>query len=335
MRILFLARLFYPHIGGVEKHVWEVSLRLKKRGHKVIVLTELHDSKLKRYEKQQGIEIFRIPIGKSQRFKKILIWKWLWQHRELIEHADVIHAHDVFYWTLPFKIIFFKKIYTTFHGYESYPLKKKNIWIRRMSAFLSEKTISVGKCLDVWYGTHSDKIIYGASDPIEIKQKINPRSAMFIGRLDDQTGIDMYYKAFKLIRKKIPLFRFTVIGEGVYRKDMDASVRVVGSKKNPYVFFSTHRFAFISRYLAILEAFSARRLVFAVYDNPIKRDYLTITPFSKYMVVVKSEAELAEKVFYYLNHPVQERVLIEKAAKWVNSQTWDTIANLYLKLWAS
>ena len=40
MTIVFLARRFYPLIGGVEKHVMEISKRLVAAGHRVIVVTE-------------------------------------------------------------------------------------------------------------------------------------------------------------------------------------------------------------------------------------------------------------------------------------------------------
>ena len=40
MTILFFSRLFYPHIGGVEKHVWEIARRLTKKGNRVIVVSE-------------------------------------------------------------------------------------------------------------------------------------------------------------------------------------------------------------------------------------------------------------------------------------------------------
>ena len=38
--ILFLTRSFYPNIGGVEKHVLELSKELIKRGYRITVITE-------------------------------------------------------------------------------------------------------------------------------------------------------------------------------------------------------------------------------------------------------------------------------------------------------
>ena len=77
MTILFFARLFYPHIGGVEKHVLEIGKILIKKGHKIIVFTELHDKKLKLQERFEGIQVYRVPVGKDNWFKKFRIWWWL------------------------------------------------------------------------------------------------------------------------------------------------------------------------------------------------------------------------------------------------------------------
>ena len=40
VRILFLTRSFYPSIGGVEKHILELSKVLIAKGHKISVITE-------------------------------------------------------------------------------------------------------------------------------------------------------------------------------------------------------------------------------------------------------------------------------------------------------
>ena len=70
MNILFFSRLFYPHIGGVEKHVLEISKILIKKGHKIVVVTEQHQKDLKSKEKVEGIEVYRIPDLKENWLKK-------------------------------------------------------------------------------------------------------------------------------------------------------------------------------------------------------------------------------------------------------------------------
>ncbi len=158
MNILFLTRLYYPHIGGVEKHVREVSKRLLKRGHEVKIITEKFDPNLKRLEIIDGIEVHRVPPG-----DKWSTWKWMEENKQLLDWADVIHAHDVYFWLIPYKLLNpFKKTFVTFHGWEGkYPVPYKNIVVRKISEWLANGNICVGDYISKWYGTKADFVIYG------------------------------------------------------------------------------------------------------------------------------------------------------------------------------
>src|SRR5260221_12614512 len=124
MKVVFLSRLFYPHIGGVEKHVMEVSRELIKKGHEVTVITERLDILDSRFhgndrtkENIDGIIVYRIPVGGEDWFKKFRVWREMWQLRKVWQDVDIIHAHDAFFWYLPFRFFYNKKIFTTFHGF--------------------------------------------------------------------------------------------------------------------------------------------------------------------------------------------------------------------------
>ncbi len=336
VNILFFSRLFYPHIGGVEKHALEISKILIKKGHKVTVVTEKHEKNLKNFQIINKIEVYRIPVSSQGRFKKFEIWSWLSKHKDLIMSADIVHAHDVFFWYLPFRFLFpFKKVFTTFHGYENYPLEFKWIIIHKISEILSMRNICIGNFISKWYGTKSTYTIYGGVGEIKNeKLKIkNENSAIFIGRLDEQTGIKIYVNAAKLIRKKVPNFKFKIIGDGKFRKNIEKDFRVVGFKKNPEKYLGQCHFAFVSRYLSILEAMASKRLVFAVYDNPLKKDYLLTSSFSKFINVAASEKELADLVFYFLENPKKEKEMIDAAFNWVKNKSWGDACDIYLNLW--
>jgi glycosyltransferase involved in cell wall biosynthesis len=339
MKIVFFARRFYPLIGGVEKHVLELSRNLTKKGHQVIVITE-NTPKFPQFEKLENtkIEIIRISTGHDNWFKKIRIWKSLWEKRTIISSADIIHCHDVFFWYLPFRFLFpNKKVFITFHGYESYPISKKAVMVRKASELLSTGNICIGDFIKKWYGTKPTYISYGAVDvdlnKQKLKSKIKNESAVFVGRLDEQTGILTYVDAVSLIKKKYPKFIMTAVGDGAYKKRIAKGITVTGFKKNPEVFLTNAHFAFVSRYLAILEALVIKKLVFAVYDNPVKEDYLKMAPFAKYIIVAGSAKELYQKILYYLNHPQEEKKLIDKGFQWGKQQSWENMTNLYLNLW--
>jgi len=205
MRIIFLTRRLYPDIGGVEKHVLEISKRLADKGFIITIITEsqVGDEKELVYK---NIEVIRIQPGNDTRFKKFRIWWILWRYRTLFQKADVIHAHDVFFWYLPFRFLFFKKpVYTTFHGYESVPIRKGAIRMRKLSERLSWGNICIGDYIQKWYGTKPSLVSYGGVAVSNLRTRAVQRgSGIFIGRLDQQTGILMYVKAVEMVKKKFP-----------------------------------------------------------------------------------------------------------------------------------
>jgi len=337
MNILFFSRLYSPHIGGVEKHVNEISKILTQKGHKVTIITEKHFSGSKTKETIEGIEIFRMPNFKDGKLKKFKIWKWLWKNKQLIKNADVVHCHDVFFWYLPFRFLYpFKKIFTTFHGYEDFPLKLKNIFMHRISEKLSMGNICIGDFIKKWYGTRPTFVSYGGVNIVKNQRsKIKDQNgAVFIGRLDEQTGILTYVQAVELLRKQVPNFEFLVIGDGKLKNRINKKNKILNAVSNASEYFQNYNFAFVSRYLSILEAMAAKRLVFAVYDNPIKKDYLKMAPFSESIIISCSASELVEKILFYLDNFEAKEKMIGKSFAWVSKQTWEEMAGIYLKLWS-
>ncbi len=330
MKILFLSRRFYPDVGGVEKHVLEISKVLIKQKHQVNLVTQ-SQGKISNIE---NINIVRIPTTPKDKSEKLHIWKWFWENKNLIKDADIIHAHDVFYWYLPFRFIFLsKKCFVTFHGYESYPISKKAIFLRKLWEILSNKNIIVGEFIKKWYHTNPDIVIYGGVNiPKKYSQSKNKKSAIFFGRLDYHTGILDYAKTIDLVRNKIPDFKFTIIGEGEDSRKLK-KYNLIGFKKDISKYLDENNFAFVSRYLSVLEALAHKRLVFALYDNPIKEDYLKMSPFSHFIVIENSPEKLAQKVLYYLENPKEANKLISSGYEWVNDKSWENVVSKYLKLW--
>ena len=339
MRILFLMRLFYPHIGGVERHVVEVAKRLAKLGHEVSVVSETPQSSIK------YVKTYEIPVGRNEKLKKFQIWWWLWKNRNLIRQADIIHAHDVGFWYFPFRLLYPKKpFFITFHGYEQYPPKKRQILIRKISEKLARGNICVGDYIPKWYGTKATYTIYGGVEILPILQintnTTNNKNILFIGRLDEQTGIMTYLELLKILKKKGISFKLLICGDGPLKRKADNFIRnnkleakILGFVANPEKYLAQTRFAFVSRYLSILEAMAAKKLVFATFDNPIKEDYLKLSPFLKWIIIEGSPEALYNKLVYYTQHPEEEKKKVEEAYNWARQQTWEKVIDLYLKLW--
>lgn len=365
MKILFLTRRFYPEIGGVEKHIFEISKELIARGNEILVVTEkgpkIYHNKFKNYQSMgqsdtwgikskrpvkssyfahpeaNNLKILQLDFGRDNFFKKFKIWSTFVTFIKIFITADVVHCHDVFFWYLPIRFLLpFKKVYVTFHGYESYPLPFKNKLLHKTWEILSSGNICVGKFIQKWYGTNPTYVIYGGVDKNNSKRKflVNEKySGFFVGRLDEQTNILEYLDAVRMIKKTYRTFMLHIAGDGKFRKQSEKVGEVLGFIDKPERFFEKYRYAFVSRYLSILEAMAAGRLVFALYDNPIKRDYLKMTPYRDWIVICGSASDLAAKVEYYMKHPKEEAEMIQKASHWVSQQTWSSVTNTYLKLW--
>lgn len=322
-----LARLYWPHVGGVEKHVEGLAAELIGRGYEVTLITEQYEKSLPVDAVRNGVRILRIPYSILKSKRKL--WQWIIYQKQFFAEADLIHAHDVFWWYAPLRFLMpTKKIFTTFHGYEgSNQPTWKAVLHRKAVELLSAGTICIGGFMRKWYLAFPNKILYGAANIKPTAPSTN-RKAVFLGRLDEDTGILMYTTALQLIK---PTIKLDVFGDGQQKKAIDKKVRVRDWIKVSSKTFAPYRYAFVSRYLAILEAMQAKRLVVAVYNNRIKKDYLYSHPRADSMIIAGSAQELAEKMNALDKET--EKSLMQSAYAWAKHQTWDMLAMEYLDLW--
>jgi len=345
MKIVFLTRLFYPSVGGVQKHILEISKKAIKNNHKVLVITERYSNKLKKTDFFNRIKVYRIPIkNQKSKLKKFEIWFWLTKKRRMFKNADIIHAHDVGFWLLPLKIIFpKKKFYITFHGYEPNSYQKiKNRIEKGLTEKITKGTIVVGSYLKKWYGIKPQKIIYGASSIKKDPTNADPKfDACFVGRLEEDTGILEYLRATNFLQKKYNLVvNLVICGNGSlfgkikkYVKENSLSVQLCGWKNDPYQYTSKSRIIFSSQYLSIIEALQLKKVVFSIYTNEIKKDYLLSLPISKYILISNNYLHLAKNIKKILEKPNNHKEKIENAYAWASRQTWGKIYTQYLELW--
>ncbi len=361
MKIVFLSPGFYPKVGGVERHVFEIATRLVKLGHDITIITEgdlgskayssyRHSFKLSDNEAKISkqavkssysatylvgdIRVISFNFGEKGFLKKFRIWKLLLGQLKEFKNSDIIHCHDVFIWYLPLRLLLpFRNVFITFHGYEGYPLSKKNILIHKISEILTSGNICVGDFIKKWYGTNPNFVIYGGVGTRTSNKKITKPSALFYGRLDEQTGILEYAKAVGKIQKKISGFKLDIIGEGSLKNKISNKFKMYNFVKNPENRLVNYRYAFVSRYLSILEAMMKKKLVVAHFDNPIKKDYLLMSPFANYVVTASDSDDIANKVLYFYTHKKEEENKINSAYEWARNQTWDNVCKVYLRLW--
>jgi glycosyltransferase involved in cell wall biosynthesis len=334
--ILFFSRLNYPHIGGVEKQVKELSNRLVKKSFKVTIVTEKYDINLKDEEFIDGVKIVRFTPKKIKYFGLVYIWLWLFKHRDLIKSADIVHAHSVYIWYWPFRFLYpRKKSYVTFHGWEGiYPIPKKNIFIRKIDALLARKNITISDYVEKHYGIRANKLMYTSVDlpksGLKRTEDKNVKNIIYVGRLDEDTGLRKIIEAISYLKRHHYYIEFC--GDGPLRKDCEKLGKVYGFI-DPNPFYQKAFICLSPGHTSILEAFTHKCLVVTTYNNPVKRDYLLMTPFKNWIVVKNSPKLLARSIQYYTKNPKKAEFMIDSAYKWVKTQNWDNATKDYLDLW--
>jgi len=299
------------------------------------------ESKKTKIESQasKSITVYRLPYIKSGRLKKLYIWFWFFKNKNIIQSAKYIHCHDVFYWYIPFRFLYpRKRVYTTFHGYEAFPVPRKNIIIRKISEKFSNGNICVGDFIKKWYGTRTDFITYGGVDSENLHDDVirnyhKPLNILLLGRLDNDIGISLYLSALDLLKARNIKFDLTICGNGKLSKRTKRYGNFMGFVNDTSKYIKEADIVFSSSYLSILESLIFKKMVVAAYENPLKKDYLEMTPFSKWINIVNTDLQVLKIVEHLLKGTINQHKLNE-GYKWAVEQKWERTAELYIHLWS-
>jgi glycosyltransferase involved in cell wall biosynthesis len=328
MRVVFLTRRYWPVVGGVEKHIYELSRQLTIDGHEVHIIYATKS--IPASSPAPAIHLHTIPDTHS----KLAIWRSLFPYISLFFRADIIHCHDVFFWYLPFRFLMpFKHVYTTFHGYETtYPLRSGALFMRRLSKLLSTASINVGSFIEKWYGTPAQATIYGAINASTLKahRSATARSKQtitFIGRMTDDIGAPAYIAALTQYTKP---FRFFAYGDGPYRNKFTKLGKVMPVADDVPNILSDADTVFASSYLSIIAGLASGAHVIAYANNPLKLDYLSMTPFKQFITICTSIEDIRNALDIRLT--TQQRSDQQTFAR---SLTWENIKDVYYAVWGT
>lgn len=89
MKIVQLSPYFYPHLGGVESHVLELSKHLMEKGHEVLVVT----TKLEDTKTEDTVE--GVPVKRVEPMTTVLSTPILPELNQVLldEDFDILHSH--------------------------------------------------------------------------------------------------------------------------------------------------------------------------------------------------------------------------------------------------
>jgi glycosyltransferase involved in cell wall biosynthesis len=349
--VVFVSPLYAPHIGGVERHVQEVSRRLASQGVSVSVITHKHDPAIPSWETLDGVDIIRFGDSVAEARRGLPLWvaAWwcLWKSRKLCRSASVLHFHDagqLVTWWLPVCWAVRKRPFITFHGFDSYPVPPLLRWMRKLAEKLAKGHICVGRFLHSWYGTREDMVVYGGINPPPeaLCSRTPEADFVYVGRLAEDTQVMDYIRAIQELHDQGRPYTLKVFGDGPLRSRVKACVQqhsagasYCGPTSAPLEARSLGRYAFASGYLAILESLSLERLVFALYGNPLKKDYLETIPNARNMMLTAgSVCELQDKIQWAEDHPLEADAIRKAGQSWSARQTWERLVDIYYELWS-
>jgi glycosyltransferase involved in cell wall biosynthesis len=336
LKVLMLTPSYLPRVGGVERHVQYVCRELVACGLQVRVATPRWHTDWSAAEVVEGVQVIRLDRR---------TWAGQRQLAPLVAWADVVHTHDAYpflKYYLPFRLLCRQvPVFVTFHGYERYPIPLEAKLLRRAVEWLTRGSICAGAFIPKWYGCRCTHITHGGVDcpPYWAGEKAG---AVFVGRLEPDTGFLDYLHALRLLKQQHGLtLPLEVCGEGSLRARgaevaaaSQLEVTFHGLVEDVLPYLCRAQFAFVTGLLGILEAMACGAVVLAVYDNPLKKDYLRLFPGAPYMIIAHSAAALAAELQALLTNPDRQAQLARQAYEFAKSQTWRRVAELYLDLYA-
>lgn len=345
MRVVFFLHRYWPHVGGVEKYVRHLAAACRARGNEVVVVAGDTQGGLKEIEEHEGIVIHRFPAYRSP-------WRcraWMWRRRTLFTHADVVQVSNThmleYLWRMLGPVLDRRKIFLTRHGGTDFPVPEDHRRRAQRSLTLASGFIHDGEFIARWLEVQADATprqgLFPPADRLPVVPEPPPTSAVYIGRLENDTGIRIFVDGVReLVTRFHRPMTLHVYGAGSLLPMLRAQVAdqrlpvefhgVVPDAQNK---ITDYCFAFMDGRMAIQEAMARQRVVVAAYGNPLRRDYVSGESFSDFLVSVENGVELAKQVLRLIDDPAARAALSRRAFVYAQTLSWDATAQAFEGLW--
>jgi glycosyltransferase involved in cell wall biosynthesis len=251
-RILIFAAYFYPHVGGYEKLVYELSRRLVQKGYEIDILT-CNTERAPAYEELDGIHICRLPswnaLNSVYPIPKPCPTSFEILRRLLRKNYDVINTQTRFFLTSFLGLLFAKLKRTplvhTEHGARHSIVQNKVIDLisraydhsigalivksARSNIGVSEAACEFLKHLRATtiqlIHDGIDTTIFKKQEDANYRQKLGISNdalvITFVGRLVYAKGVQDLISAFSKIKETVPEAKLLIVGDGPYRANLE------------------------------------------------------------------------------------------------------------------
>lgn len=361
LNVLFVTPRYFPLMGGVETHVYEVARRLAAKGVRATVLTTDPQGDLLPEEEIEGVRIMRVPAYPRSRdyyfapnlFRKIANGEW-----------DIVHCQSFHTLVPPLAMLAAWRAnipyVLSFHsGGHSSGLRNsvRDLQATLLRALLAhaEKLIAVSKFEAKLFqerlhlplskftvipnGSHLPKIT-----PVDAAPAANTATTILsVGRLEHYKGHHRLIEAFPQILQRRPDARLRILGKGPDEAELKRMAERYGVADRTEIgavppsdrsgmaeiLSSASLVTLLSDYeahpIAVMEALSMKRPVLVTDTSGLgelaERGLVTAIPLDS------SSAQVADAVIDQLDHP-----LIPAE---IDLPTWDQCADSLLGVYAS
>jgi glycosyltransferase involved in cell wall biosynthesis len=254
-RILIFAAYFYPHIGGYEKIVYELSRRLVQSDYEIDILT-CNTERAPAYEELDGIHIYRLPcwnaLNSLYPIPKPCPAGFKILRRLLRKNYDIVNTQTRFFITSFLGLIFAKLKKTplvhTEHGtrHSTVPNKVVDLISRTYDHTIGDllvksarRNIGVSQAACEFLkhlGAANTQVIYNGIDTgIFKREDTNYRQKLgigndalvvtFVGRLIYAKGAQDLISAFPRIKDTASNVKLLIVGGGPYRAELEKLAR--------------------------------------------------------------------------------------------------------------
>lgn len=261
MKIVMVVPYFYPHTGGTEKYVKDLSVTLVKRGHEVTVIsTNLPvEKKAPAEELLDGFKVIRLPAKNWFSYLPVTDKKF---DLKMLEGYDIVHVHVPSFGFLREIAGRIKQpVVVTYHcdvtvSEKYYGVPVPGFVIKGVEAISNIFALSLLKKADIVYNTTKT---YADSSPVlsqlpnvhnipigifydhidEMQKKLglsekdkNPKQLLWLGRMAGNKGCDYTVKALPLILKKHPDVKLIICGDGEEKAHINALINKLGVRNS-------------------------------------------------------------------------------------------------------
>ncbi len=242
-KILFVASLYAPHVGGIETMIKELSRLYINMGYHVSVLTKKWPKDLVDIEKIDGVNVYRVVSARTEEDFFNLVTQVLKHEHEL--KSDIIHVIGIRR-PLPFIALMLARrwgvpVVQTIAGGDIPDVLDPNpglVWDEGkefipQTLLQSDSINAVSRYMAITMLGLMPEIrlvdtLYAGINLSDIKritpENIDKKYIFSLRRLDPSKGIDILIKAFKIIAGEFPDLYLLIAGEGTEKQYLERLV---------------------------------------------------------------------------------------------------------------